>query len=124
VSLPPTRMPDYNPSGRRRFKPLRDRADAEPRVGQIMGIDPKVLHHALGVVLSSGCAILLSPTGDGGALSITVYHGDDRSRDYVASADELVQSLSLATDLAEAHAVGKPFMGRTLSVRPPETLTR
>ena len=121
MSLTPTRMPDYNPSGRRRFKPMRDRADTTPRIGQIVGIDPKVLIEALGHIVCSGCAVLFSPTSDGGAMSITVYHGDERSRDYAASAEEFAQSLSLATDIAEAHAMQGTSVGRKLSVVPSQT---
>lgn len=97
-------MPDYPPMGRRRFKPLRDRSDTTPRVGQIMGIKPDELLDALGRVICSGCAVLFSPTADGGAVSITVYYGDERARDYVSSAEEFAAALVLVSDLAEAHA--------------------
>jgi hypothetical protein len=111
VSNTPTRMPDYNPSGRRRFKPLRDRADTTPRVGQILNVESEELVQALGVILCSGCALLLSPTTDGGALSITIYYGDERSRDYATSAEEFRQSLSLARDVAEAHVLQSTSLG-------------
>lgn len=117
-------MPDYNPSGRRRFKPLRDRADTTPRVGKILGIEPKELMDALGVVLCSGCAILFSPTSDGGAVSITVYYGDDRGRDYVTSAEELAEALSLARDLAEAHALHSTLRPPNGSQRGSQTIQK
>jgi hypothetical protein len=124
VSLPPTRMPDYNPSGRRRFKPLRDRADTTPRVGRIVGIDAKDLMDALGVVLCSGCAILFSPTSDGGAVSITVYYGDERGRDYATSAEEFAEALSLARDLAEAHSLHSTLTSQKVPQRPSQTTSK
>jgi len=117
-------MPDYNPVGRRRFKPMRDRTDVAPRVGEIVGIDPQVLIQALGQIVCSGCAVLFSPTSDGGAISITVYHGDERSRDYAASAEEFAQSLSLATDIAEAHMIRGTSVGRKLAVVPSQTTSK
>jgi hypothetical protein len=124
VSSAPTRMPDYNPAGRRRFKPLRDRADTTPRVGVIVGVSPNELLDAVGRVLCSGCAILFSPTSDGGAVSITVYHGDDRSRDYASSAEEFATSLTLASDLAEAHAYEGPKIAPKAPVRGSESVTK
>lgn len=118
----PTRMPPYNPEGRRHFKPLRDRSDAMPRVGKIMDIEADVLLHEVGGILSSGCAILLSPTSDGGAVSITVYHGDERSRDYVASAEEFASSLGLARDIAEAHALNGSTPPINIGVRPSQSV--
>lgn len=121
MSLPSTRMPDYAPMGRRRFKPLRDRAETTPRVGQIVGISPQELADALGVVLVSGCAILFSPTSDGGAVSITVYYGDERGRDYATSAEEFAEALVLARDLAEAHMLHATLGGQKLAQNAPQT---
>jgi hypothetical protein len=104
VSSTPVRMPDYNPAGRRRFKPLRDRADTTPRVGRILDVEPQLLAVAIGTVLCSGCALLISPTQDGGALSLTLYLGDDRRRDYVSNAEEFQEALRLVGDLAQAYA--------------------
>lgn len=69
-----------------------------------MNIKSDDLLDALGRIVCSGCAVLFSPTSDGGAMSITVYAGDDRARDYAASAEEFAAALVLASDLAEAHA--------------------
>lgn len=124
MTLPSTRMPEYAPMGRRRFKPLRDRTEDTPRVGKILGINPQELMDALGVVLCSGCAILFSPTADGGAVSITVYYGDERGRDYVTSAEELAQALSLARDLAEAHMLSATLGGQKLAQRAPQTTSK
>lgn len=124
MSTTPTRMPDYNPAGRRRFKQLRDRSDTTPRIGQIMGIKGDELLDALGRVVCSGCAVLFSPTSDGGAMSITVYYGDDRARDYVSSAEEFAAALVLVSDLAEAHAYGGSTNGPKASQRGSESVTK
>jgi hypothetical protein len=82
-----------------------------------MGIKAEDLLDALGRVVCSGCAVLFSPTSDGGAMSITVYAGDDRSRDYATSAEEFAQALVLAADLAEAYAYAGPKIGPKGRVR-------
>lgn len=124
MSTTPTVMPPYRPEGRRRFKPLRDRADTTPRIGQILGIDAEELLKALGVVVCSGCAILFSPTSDGGAMSVTVYYGDERARDYAASAEELAHVLSLAKDLAESHAYSGSLSGQKVAQRGSQTTSK
>jgi hypothetical protein len=113
-------MPDYNPSGRRRFKQLRDKADTTPRVGQIVGIPADQIALAVGRIVCSGCAVLFSPTSDGGAISITVYYGEERSRDYSTTAAEFAEALVLAGDLAESHAYSGPINGVKPAVRPSE----
>lgn len=123
MSTSPTRMPDYNPSGRRRFKPLRDRADTTPRVGKIVAVEERLLADAIGRILVSGCAVLFSPTSDGGAVSLTVYFGDERARDYAASAEEFEASLEAATDVAEAHSYRQPTVGLKTPVGASEKLT-
>jgi transposase len=105
VSLTPVRMPDYKPMGARRFKPLRDKAPAEPRVARILGIPAQDLMDALALACCAGCAVLFSPTSDGGAISVTVYLGDDRLRDYAASAEEFAEVLVAVRDAAEAHTI-------------------
>lgn len=105
MSLKPIRMPDYPREVRRQAKPLLNRGDAEPRVGKILGIGAQELMDAIAVVCSSGCAVLFSPTSDGGALSVTVYHGDERDKDYASSAEEFASLLLAVRDVAEAHAI-------------------
>lgn len=105
VSLTPIRMPEYRPTGTRRFKPLRDVADTSPRVAKILGIKPEELMEALAIACINGCAVLFSPTSDGGAISVTLYQGDDRLRDYAASAEEFAASLMAIRDAAEAHGI-------------------
>ena len=116
VSLTPVRMPDYKPMGARRFKPLRDVADTSPRVSRILGIPAEDLMQALAVACINGCAVLFSPTSDGGAISVTVYLGDDRLRDYAASAEEFAAALVAVRDSCEAHGIRGT--GKGLKVAP------
>jgi transposase len=60
---------------------------------------------ALAIVCASGCAVLFSPTSDGGAISVTVYAGDERARDYASDAEEFAAVLLAVRDTAEAHAI-------------------
>lgn len=105
MSLKPVRMPEYAPMGARRFKPLRDKAPAEPRVGRILGIPAQDLMDALAIACLNGCAVLFSPTSDGGAISVTCYLGDERLRDYAASAEEFAEVLMAVRDASEARGI-------------------
>jgi len=98
-------MPDYKPMQARRFKPLRDKADTSPRVARILGIPAQDLMDALALACCNGCAVLFSPTSDGGAISVTVYLGDERLRDYAASAEEFAACLVAVRDASEAHGM-------------------
>jgi hypothetical protein len=122
VSLTPIRMPHVGPSERRRFKPLRDVADTTPRVGQILGIPAEDLMKALGAACCSGCAVLFSPTSDGGAISVTVYLGDDRLRDYAASAEEFAACLVAVQDACEAHSIRPTLQGMKRSGATPQSM--
>lgn len=116
MSLTPVRMPAYAPMEKRRFKPLRDKADTSPRVARILGIPAEDLMKALAVACCNGCAVLFSPTSDGGAISVTVYLGDDRLRDYAASAEEFSACLVAVEDASEAHGIRGT--GKGLKVAP------
>lgn len=105
MTLKPVRMPEYAPMGRKVTKPLLNRGDTEPRVGRILGISPQDLMEALAIVCTSGCAVLFSPTSDGGAISVTVYAGDERQKDYASSAEEFASLLMAVRDVAEAYAM-------------------
>jgi hypothetical protein len=94
----------YSPDGRTRtFKPLRTKEKATARTGAILSVPNEELATAIGAVLSSGCALLLSPTSDGGALSICVYVGDQKHKGYATSAEEFAELLIDVRDLAESH---------------------
>lgn len=102
------KMPDYNPAGSGRVKQLGPSANVKPAIGQILGIPPQELMDAMSVICAAGCALLISPTSDGGALSVTLYAADQRHRCYVTSSNAFSEALIAARDVAEAHMVGGP----------------
>ena len=79
-----------------------------PRTGQILSIPAQELMDALSVAVAAGCAVLISPTSDAGALSVTLYAGDQRHRAYASSAEEFHSILEALRDVSEAHMVGGP----------------
>jgi hypothetical protein len=89
----------------RTFKPLRSKERATARTGDILSIPSDDLANAIGLILTSGCALLLSPTSDGGALSVCVYVGDQKHKGYATSAEEFAELLMDVRDLAEAHMI-------------------
>lgn len=108
MALKPLRMPDYpRQVSSAPPRPLRDR-ETTPRIGQILGIPPAELMDALAVACASGSAVLFSPTSDGGAVSVTLYMGDTRSRDYAASAEEFAATLLAVKDACEARVIASP----------------
>jgi hypothetical protein len=94
----------YNSTGSTRtFRPLRTKEKATARTGAILSVPADDLATAIGAVVSSGCALLLSPTSDGGALSVVVYVGDQKHKGYATSAEEFAELLMDVRDLAESH---------------------
>lgn len=57
----------------------------------MVGVDRSVFWDALGCALDAGLGVLVSRTSDGGALSIIIYDGDDRSRGYASNEEELAE---------------------------------
>jgi hypothetical protein len=53
----------------------------------------------------------MSPTSDGGSVSLTLYFGDERAKGYAPSKDELEELLAAAVDQAEAYEVGHVIGG-------------
>lgn len=102
------KMPDYAPGRTSQVKTLGSSSSTSPQTGEILSVPPQELMDALTVLCASGCGILISPTGDGGALSVTVYAGDQRHRAYVTSSASFSDALTAARDVAEAHMVGGP----------------
>lgn len=97
----------YSPDGRTRtFKPLRTREKVTARTGAILSVPSEDLATALGAVISAGCALLLSPTSDGGAISVCVYVGDQKHKGYATSAEEFAELLMDVRDLSESHMLG------------------
>lgn len=106
MSSTPTRMPDYNPMGRARFKSILDRGDTTPRVGRILGIPAQELVDTVGLACCAGFGLMFSPTADGGAIGVHLYAGDSKLREYAASPEELSAVLSAVRDRSEAHLAG------------------
>jgi hypothetical protein len=96
-------MPAYPRPTARGLRPLVNRADKLPKVNQITDLPDSYWKGIVQTVMSSGCGLLLSPTSDGGALSVTLYFGDERAKDYASSSDELEAVLSAAADQAQAY---------------------
>lgn len=90
------------------FKDLVARQDREPRIQQVLRGGAQPLGECLVDALAAGMGVLLAPTSDGGALSITVYDGDDRMRTYVTNPDELSEALDALGDLSTAKTITGP----------------
>jgi hypothetical protein len=90
------------------FKPLVNKEDFIPRTGEILNVDQRLLFQAVSTAVLSGCALLISPTSDGGALSVTLYAGQQRHRAYATSSAEFEATLKAVEDVATAHTMGGP----------------
>lgn len=104
--------PGYSRGRGSNFKQLGNAREAEQRVPQIVGISADEFMGALALALTQGCGILLSPTGDGGAVSVLVYDGDERYRTYASTREEFESAISAVRDHAEAKMVGSTFGDR------------
>lgn len=103
----------------RALRPLLDRRDARAGIGPAL----ESLSQAFGVAcvsaLQAGCGLLLAVTSDGGALSATIYDGDDRLRSYAGSTEEVEELLQAITDHALASSLGPQPTGPRKSPRKP-----
>lgn len=81
------------------FKPLLNERGRTARIPELLDGADSVLGEAIRLALESGCGVLVSPTRDGGALSITLYVGDDRLRGYAASPEEFTALLDRVADV-------------------------
>jgi hypothetical protein len=95
------------------FRPLIDDRGGPARFAQLLDGADSVLGEAVRLALEGGAGVLLSPTRDGGALSVTVYLGDDRLRGYAASPEELTALLDRVADLGRTSL--KPAKGNPAS---------
>lgn len=94
--------------GTTEFKPLLNARSGPPRLIQLLDGADSVLGEAIRLALESGAGVLLSPTRDGGALSVTLYVGDDRLRGYAASPEEFTALLDRVADVGRsANLPGK-----------------
>lgn len=108
--MPFTTQPGLSPgpNGRGgRLKPLLNREQSRSLHALVVSTDAALWVEAVGRALDAGAALLLSPTSDGGAFSITVLDGDDRSRSYAGSTeevDELLRAVRAHFDTSEPPA--------------------
>lgn len=103
--------PGYSRGRGSNFKQLGNKREEAHRVPQIIGISPAEFMESLALALTQGCGVLLSPTGDGGAISVLVYDGDERYRTYASTKEEFEQAISAVRDHAEAKMIGSTFSG-------------
>jgi hypothetical protein len=75
------------------FKPLVQSGKTRSLFSLIAGSDGPLWLEAIATALDGGAALLFSPTSDGGAFSVTLLDGDERSRSYCATGDELTSCL-------------------------------
>src|SRR6266511_261811 len=75
------------------FRPLLDKRPGRAGSADLDQIDPGVFLAACQAALRSGIGFLLAPTSDGGAISVTVYEGENRSRAYCASSEEFQRAI-------------------------------
>lgn len=97
-----TLTPKYPNPRARGMKSLGGSSEKPPRVNSISALSPESWSRHLTAILCSGCGLLLSPTSDLGAISVTLYHGDDRSKGYASSKEELEDLLEEASDTSQA----------------------
>ena len=88
------------------FRQLRQSREDVNRVGEITSIPDSEFLAAVSLALTCSCGVLLSPTSDGGAVSVIVYDGDERYRTYCSTREEFQSALEALRDLAEAKMMG------------------
>ena len=97
----------FNGGGRgSALRPLLDKRSAQGGVSEHISGARDDLGAATVSALSAGLGVLYALTGDAGALSVTVYDGNDRLRSYASSREELTEVLGAVTDHAMARMVG------------------
>lgn len=111
-------MPEYPRSGARGVKPLRNRDAQVPKSGELLAGDGALFMETLAVVLVSGGGMLMSTTQDGGALSVTLYLGDERYRSYATDKEELDALLEAVRDHAEAFMLETRAQRQQKAVKP------
>lgn len=96
----PSRLQGRGPN----LRPLVDRRGSGPGLARFKDVDSDRWLEAINGCLDAGLGLLISATRDGGAISLTVYEGDDRSRSYASDAGELVELLAAVRDRAKSHS--------------------
>lgn len=87
------------------MRPLLDTNGTGRRIEEIVvGLDGQGMAAIRAAVLS-GLGVLLAATSDGGAISVTVYDGNERLRSYSGSSDEFRRAMEALKDLATAKGL-------------------
>lgn len=89
-----TQLPSNRPGRGGTFRPLVARQHDRSLSAVLADTDPATWVEVVGAVLDRGSALLLSPTTDGGAFSVTLLDGDERSRSYCSSSEEVTACLA------------------------------
>lgn len=88
------------------LRPLRDKQLGPTKASSIVGRDTSFLGSVVAEIVATGRGVLLSATSDGGAVSLTLYEGERRWREYSADPDDFVALL----EAVRGH-VGAPPAG-------------
>src|SRR5690242_582222 len=99
------------------FRQLVDRGDRAGRIESILDVDPPTAWRTFSDLVLSGRGVLISPTGDGGAVSLLVYDGNDRLRTYCSDRGEFEQALS-AIQALTAGSMGAAVPSPSRRVKP------
>lgn len=86
------------------FKSLVNRREPGPRLNDLLGGRQQQLGDAIQAVILGGLGVLIAPTSDGGAISVTLYEGDQRLRSYASTVEEWEEILRALTDAGDAAA--------------------
>jgi len=99
------------------FKSLVDRQDSGPRLSSILSETGDQTWAAIHAAVLGGLGVLIASTSDGGAISVTVYQGDERLRSYASSRDEWLGILEALRDTGDAASVGMQQVAKTQRTR-------
>jgi hypothetical protein len=113
---------DYATSGQRpgrggQFKPLVQTGKVRSLFSLVAGGDGPLWLEAIATALDGGAALLFSPTSDGGAFSVTLLDGDERSRSYCATGDEINACLQAVLSHFEPASASSGVPARTSNPR-------
>lgn len=86
------------------FKSLTGKRDTPARLNDLLNPTREKIGDAVQAAILGGLGVLLAPTSDGGAISVTVYDGDERLRSYASTGDEWEEVLRALTDAGDAAA--------------------
>lgn len=85
------------------LRPLVNRDGGQHGVERFKEVDSDLWVAAIYGCLGAGCGLLISRTSDGGAVSLTLYEGNERSRSYSANVAELSEALAVVRDRTESY---------------------